>query len=51
MDLFNKKFFRLAFGFVAIILISVAIIVVTNSYETKTSSNTNESSLGDHIAK
>jgi len=31
MDLFTKKFFRLAFGFVLIILISVAIIVFTNT--------------------
>lgn len=32
MDLFNKTFFRLAFGFVGIILFSVALIFIANAF-------------------
>lgn len=32
MDLFNKTFFHLAFGFVGIILFSVALIFFANSF-------------------
>ena len=31
MDLFNKTFFRFAFGFLGIILVSVAMIIVANA--------------------
>ena len=32
MDLFNKTFFRLAFGFIAIVLTSVMVILITNAF-------------------
>jgi len=32
MDLFNKTFFRFAFGFLGIILFSVAVIVFANEF-------------------
>ncbi len=32
MDLFNKTFFRFAFGFVGIILFSIAIIFIVNAF-------------------
>ncbi len=35
MDLFNKTFFRFAFGFIGIILISIAIILAVNTFEQK----------------
>jgi hypothetical protein len=32
MDLFNKTFFRFAFGFLGIILFSVAVIIFANEF-------------------
>ncbi len=40
MDLFNKTFFRFAFGFIGIILASVAIIVVANAMGAKQGGDT-----------
>ena len=31
MDLFNKTFFKFAFGFIGIILLSVAVIIIVNT--------------------
>lgn len=40
MDLFNKTFFRLAFGFIAIVLTSVMVILLTNAFMQSRSSDT-----------
>ncbi len=33
MNLFNKTFFRFAFGFVGVILVSILVIFVTNTFQ------------------